>query len=57
LLEEQEKLTNNDTKDMDDDDKKEQVDRLIYIAERLDLIDYTRAESKAIEILTGLGFT
>jgi hypothetical protein len=29
----------------------------MQIAERLDLIDYTRAESKAIEILTGLGFT
>jgi hypothetical protein len=26
------------------------------IAERLDLIDHLRAESKAIEILTGLGF-
>lgn len=42
---------------MDDDDKKEQIDRLIKIGERLELIDYTRAESKAIEILTGLGFT
>lgn len=50
-------MTNNDTKDMDEDDKKDQVDRLIKIAERLELIDYTRAESKAIEILTGLGFT
>ncbi len=49
-------MTNSDTKDLDDDDKKEAVDRLIKIAERLELIDHTRAESKAIEILTGLGF-
>ncbi len=41
---------------MDEDDKKDLVDRLVKIAERLELIDYTRAESKAIEILTGLGF-
>lgn len=32
------------------------MDRMVKVAERLELIEYTKAESKAIEILTGLGF-
>jgi len=32
------------------------MDRMVKVSERLELIEYTKAESKAIEILTGLGF-
>ena len=29
---------------------------MVKVSERLELIEYTKTESKAIEILTGLGF-
>ena len=32
------------------------MDRMVKVADRLELIEYTKTESKAIEILTGLGF-
>lgn len=47
LLAEQEELTKKDTKDMEDDDKDEHVDRLKYVTERLDLISADEVEHKA----------
>lgn len=41
---------------MEDDEKKAHSERLVEVAERLDLIEAVTAEAKAIEILTGLGF-
>ena len=32
------------------------MDRMVKVADRLELIEHTKTESKAIEILTGLGF-
>jgi ATP-binding cassette subfamily F protein 3 len=56
LLNEQEELTSMDTKQMEPEDKEEHLARIHEIMERLDFIDATSAETKAIRILTGLGF-
>lgn len=48
---------NLDVRDMEDEeDKEEHGKRLVEIGERLDAIEASKAESKAIAILTGLGF-
>ena len=41
---------------MEDEDKVEHIDRLNFVTERLEMIDASEAESKAIYILTDLGF-
>jgi len=41
---------------MEEEDKEEHNDRLNYVIERLEEIDANNAETKAIHILTGLGF-
>lgn len=56
LLAEQEELTNKDIRDLEDYEKTEHNERMIEVAERLEMIEHTKAEAKAIEILTGLGF-
>ena len=56
LLAEQVELADKDTKEMEDWQKTEHNERMIEVAERLEMIEHTKAESKAIEILTGLGF-
>jgi ATP-binding cassette subfamily F protein 3 len=56
LMEELEELTNTDPSSLDDEEKGEHNDRLIYCNERLEVIDAKNAPTKAIHILTGLGF-
>jgi hypothetical protein len=56
LLKEHDELTSTDTGDMSDDEKAELIDRTTYVTERLETIDAVNAPSKAILILTGLGF-
>lgn len=56
LLAEQIELANKDTTDLEEYEKTEHNERMIEVAERLEMIEHTKAESKAIEILTGLGF-
>lgn len=46
-----------DLVDMEDEEKAEINERVIEINERLEFIDADKAESKAILILSGLGFT
>jgi len=41
---------------MEPEDREEHAKRLVEIEERLNMIDATNAETKAIHILTGLGF-
>lgn len=57
LLKELEEKSKMDTQDMEDEEKAEVNDRIIEINERLEFIDADKAESKAIMILSGLGFT
>lgn len=45
-----------DTKKMEPEERDEHAKRLVEITERLDIIDAKNAETKAIHILTGLGF-
>jgi len=47
---------NQDTTDWEEEDKEEAVKRLVFVNERLELIDAKNAESKAKNILVGLGF-
>ena len=56
LLEEMENLTSVDDSEMTDVQKEEKNMRLGEINERLDVIEAHEAESKAIKILTGIGF-
>lgn len=56
LYAEQKKLTEQDTEGWEDEDKDEASKRLIEVNNRLELIEAHNAESKAINILTGLGF-
>ena len=53
-MEEKQKINVEDFEE--DEDKKEHNERLVEIAERLEMIEANKAEAKAIEILTGLGF-
>jgi hypothetical protein len=48
LLAEQEELTIKDTRDMEDEDKDEHIDRLKYVTERLETIGANEVEHKAI---------
>jgi len=57
LLKEQEELAEQDVKEMEEEEKAEHADRMAYVAERLDTIDAKDAPTKAIHILTGLGFS
>jgi ATP-binding cassette subfamily F protein 3 len=56
LYAELEKLEKTNTKGMDEEEKKIIYDRIGKIQLRLEVIDARNAESKAIHILTGLGF-
>ena len=56
LYKEQEEITNKDMSEMEPEEKEECMERQMYINERLNFIDATSAESKAKEILCGLGF-
>lgn len=51
LLEEMDKLTKTNDADLDAEEKAELAKRLSYVATRLDAIDSTKAESKAVKIL------
>ena len=57
LLKELDEKTKIDLADMEDEEKQEINDRIIEINERLEFIDADKAESKAIMILSGLGFS
>lgn len=57
LLEEQEALAARDVRGLDPEDQAEHAARMVAVAERLELIDAKNAETKAIHILTGLGFS
>lgn len=56
LLNEQEELAATDTKNMEVEDREEHNTRIGEVIEQLELIDATNAETRAIRILTGLGF-
>ena len=56
LLKEMEDLTNIPDSEMTEHQSSERSVRLAAISERLDMIDAHEAESKAIKILTGIGF-
>ena len=56
LLHELECFQTADETDMSTEEKANRTLRLTAISERLDLIDHTEAEPKAIEILIGIGF-
>ena len=56
LMREQVALGDKDTKSMEPEDREEHNNRITEIIERLDMIDAVNAETKAIMILTGLGF-
>jgi len=49
-------LTNKDTEELKKKEKDTHCDRMIFVANRLEEIDASSAESKAIYILMGLGF-
>ena len=55
-MKEQEELANADTEAMEPEEKDENIERSLYVSERLNFIDAISAESKAKEILCGLGF-
>lgn len=57
LMQELADKTAMDMADLEDEDKAEINTRIIEINERLEFIDADKAESKAILILSGLGFT
>lgn len=57
LMQELVDKTGMDMADLEDEDKAEINTRIIAINERLQFIDADKAESKAILILSGLGFT
>jgi len=46
-MKEEKELTEKDTRDMEEEDKTEHVERLAYVVERLELIDANEAENKA----------
>ena len=56
MLAEYEKLSEIDTKEMEDSEKVEHIDKLTQCSSRLETIDANEAENKAIFILMGLGF-
>lgn len=56
LLKEQQDIPNIDTSNMEPEEKEEIAKRLTEVIMRLGTIDAHNAESKAIHILTGLGF-
>lgn len=56
LLKEQAEIPKIDTSEMEPEEKEEVAKRLTAVNERLELIDAHNAETKAIHILTGLGF-
>ena len=56
LYAEQAKLTKTDLKELEDWEKEDVAKRLTEVNERLELIDAKNAHTKAIHILTGLGF-
>ena len=56
LLKEQEELAATDTRDMEEEDKDEHIDRMKYVNDRLELIGADEVEHKATQILLGLGF-
>jgi hypothetical protein len=57
LLEELDELTGLDKNDMSKKETEKNASRLIEISERLDLISANEAETKAIQILIGIGFS
>ena len=56
LLKQQQELPLIDTSEMEPEEKQEIANKLSAVNERLELIDAANAETKAIHILTGLGF-
>lgn len=56
LFEEMDDLNKLTDEDMTEEQKKENADRLVEIAARLDFIDAASTESKAKQILLGIGF-
>jgi ATP-binding cassette subfamily F protein 3 len=56
LFEEMEELSKLKEDEMTEEQSKEKATRLVQIAARLDVIEASKTEAKAIKILTGIGF-